>query len=527
MARAFRNSILSLVLIFLFALPRAARSEEITSKDQLNRRGIRIGYSQGSIIDNLIKKELPHASVIPYTDLFLGYQAVADGKLDAFVYDRRQMEISSDNGQQGVRLLDETLEEGLKIAVGISAVSEIPDLEDKVNGFIEDIREDGTLDEMYKRWVMDENEQLPEILLAEDPEYHLTVGTTGTVPPYSYYKDNALNGFDIELAYRFAAWLGADPEFDVYDYGSIIPAAAAGKIDCIMANLQVNDARRENMIFSDVLFEEREGIMVQDSSAAVSGGREASGIASSFEKTFIREGRWKMIAEGIGNTLIITLLSVFFGTGIGFLLFLLWRNGVNAVNSVMSGIKWVVQGMPMVVMLMVLFYIVFGDVDISGLVVAVIGFSLTFGFSVFGLLRIGVDAVGKDQFEAAYALGYSRMRAFFRVILPQALPPVIPAYKGEIVGLLKATSIVGYIAVQDLTKMGDIIRSRTYEAFFPLIAVTVIYFLLELLLGLFVDRIQFSVDTRNRKPESILSGVDTRGMVFSKDLSEDRPALNS
>ena len=129
--------------------------------------------------------------------------------------------------------------------------------------------------------------------------------------------------------------------------------------------------------------------------------------------------------------------------------------------------------------------------------------------SVLSLLRMGVGAVDNGQYEAAYSLGYSNRRTFYRIILPQALPHVLPAYKGEVVSLIKATSIVGYIAVQDLTKMSDIVRSRTYEAFFPLIAVTIIYFLLEGLIGFAVSRISVQFNPKRRKPEDILKGVKT------------------
>ena len=122
---------------------------------------------------------------------------------------------------------------------------------------------------------------------------------------------------------------------------------------------------------------------------------------------------------------------------------------------------------------------------------------------------MGVGAVEPGQYEAACALGYTNRRTFFKIILPQALPHIMPSYKGEIIGLIKATSIVGYIAVQDLTKMGDIVRSRTYEAFFPLIAITVIYFLLEGLLGFLVSRLSFNINPKRRKPEKILKGVKT------------------
>jgi len=189
--------------------------------------------------------------------------------------------------------------------------------------------------------------------------------------------------------------------------------------------------------------------------------------------------------------------------------FMLCRNGNPAANAVTRFCVWLVQGMPMVVLLMVLFYIIFGSVAISGVAVAVIGFTLTFGASVFGLMKMGVGMIDVGQYEAAYALGHSNRRTFYRVILPQAIPHVLPAYRGEIVGLLKATAVVGYIAVQDLTKMGDIVRSRTYEAFFPLIAVTVFYFVLEGVMNLMIGWLQIRLDPKKRSKAQILRGVKT------------------
>ena len=124
-------------------------------------------------------------------------------------------------------------------------------------------------------------------------------------------------------------------------------------------------------------------------------------------------------------------------------------------------------------------------------------------------MKMGVGTVDRGQYEAAYALGHSNSRTFFRIILPQAIPHILPAYQGEIVGLIKATAVVGYIAVQDLTKIGDIVRSRTYEAFFPLIAVTVIYFVLEGLLNMLVGWLRVRSDPKKRSKARILKGVKT------------------
>ena len=509
-----------LTALLLLGSPALAAEEPFT-KESLNAPGRRIGVSQGSAAEAAVPAELPEATVVYFTDNLLGFTAVAQGKVDAYVYDLVQMQLTIDHGMTGVHLLPEVMDQTVKIAVGISDVSRIPDLTEKVNRFIAKIRADGTLDDMYRRWVLEGNSVMPEIPAPENPEFHLTVGTTGSVPPYSYYEGSGLTGYDIELAYRFAAWLGADVSFGIYDFDGIIPAAQAGKVDVIMSNLQYLPERSEGLPFSDILYEEKLGIMVRGDAPAGSlllpGGGQGTEegdssflnrIASSFHKTFIREGRWKLFLEGIGNTMLITVLSILCGTALGFLLFMLCRNGNAAANGITRFCLWLVQGTPMVVLLMILYYIIFGSVAISGITVAVIGFALTFGAAVFGMLKMGVGTIDRGQYEAAYALGHTNRHTFFRIILPQAVPHVLPAYQGEIVGLIKATAIVGYIAVQDLTKMGDIVRSRTYEAFFPLIAITVIYFVLEGLFSFAVSRVRVSMDPKKRRPDRILKGVN-------------------
>lgn len=121
-------------------------------------------------------------------------------------------------------------------------------------------------------------------------------------------------------------------------------------------------------------------------------------------------------------------------------------------NEVLQGVTGVIVGIPAVVLLMVLFYVVFGKFNTSGIVVSIIAFTLTFGTSVFHMLETGTGAVESGQTEGAYALGFSDNETFFLVILPQALMHILPIFRGELVSLLKATAVVGYIAVQDLTR---------------------------------------------------------------------------
>ena len=159
---------------------------------------------------------------------------------------------------------------------------------------------------------------------------------------------------------------------------------------------------------------------------------------------------------------------------------------------------------PSVVLLMILYYVIFKTVTITNIAVSVIGFSLVFGCSFYEIIQGGVKAVGNGQMEAARAQGFSKNQAFFRIIFPQAVEHFMPAYKSEIVSIIQETSIVGYIAVLDLTKMSDLVRARTYDAFFPLIATALMYFLIIWLFSLLVNYISKKTLTKNRKPEKIM-----------------------
>ncbi|MBQ9581952.1 MAG: ABC transporter substrate-binding protein/permease, partial [Synergistaceae bacterium] len=298
-------------------------------------------------------------------------------------------------------------------------------------------------------------------------------------------------------------------------FAGLVTAAVTGKIDLAMSNLNITRERAEVIDFSDALFEIPVGILVKaDNNIAntepelktFKAEAEAENtlwdeIKASFNKTFIREGRYRLFIDGVLITLLITCLACIFGTALGFVIFLICRKHEYKLVQLFLGF---IQGTPMVVLLMILYYIIFGKLAISGVFTAVIAFTLTVSAGVYGLLKIGVGAVDKGQYEAAYALGYSELKTFFKIILPQALPHVFNAYCGEIITMLKGTAIVGYIAVMDLTKIGDVIRARTYEPFFPLIAITLIYFVLEFVIFIIIKYLQNKLDYKNRTPEEIL-----------------------
>ncbi|MBQ9001827.1 MAG: transporter substrate-binding domain-containing protein [Eggerthellaceae bacterium] len=510
------KSVAALVAVVLLALSAGLlascgpQDKGITSLDQLNQPGVKIGVATDSTESELVKEHFPNAEVVYAKDLMSSFESIAQGKIDAFVGNKLNMELALHNGLKRVRLLDGSIGQGNVAAAAISPRTQIPDLKGKINEFLKQIRENGTLDDMRTRWMEKRDMTMPDIPEAKDPQYHLAVGTTGVSEPFTCYANGELVGYDVEIAKRFASWLGASIEFKIYDYEGIVPSALGGDVDCIFANLYVTSERQQTIEFSDPTFVVEVGAMVRDTNAGVGAAGFIDSLAESFDKTFIREDRWKLFAEGIGTTLLITVLSILFGTALGFGAFMACRKGNRAANAIARFCIWLIEGMPVVVLLMILYYIVFSETALSGVAVSVIAFTLIFAASVFNMLKAGVAAVGAGQMEAAYSLGYTDRKAFFNIVLPQALRHVMPSYKGSIKSLIKATAVVGYVAVQDLTKMGDIVRSRTYEAFFPLIAIAVIYFVLAAILIWIVNKIELRAIPGRKPDESNGEGVQAQ-----------------
>ena len=467
--------------------------------------GKRVSMLTGAPFEELIRSKVPDVGEFSYYSTMADMlQALRSEKTDAILLNNAVSQLAV-NRNSDFAQFPQSLQDGV---FGMAFAKGDPQ-KDVWQAAYDSIPKE-TLQAAWEKWT-GADETLKVLPEQDWPGRNGTVQVAAcdTLEPMSYAGEGGeLKGFDLEIVLMMAREMDVHVEFVDMELSAVLSYVQAGKALFGVGSIIATDERRESVDFIDyhpaafVLVVRAAGETAERTSFL-------DGVKSSFYKTFIRENRWQLFVKGVTNTLIITLLSILCGTLLGFIVFMLCRNGNPAANLITRFCLWLVQGMPMVVLLMILYYIIFGSVAINGIIVAVIGFTLTFGASVYGLLKMGVGAVDGGQYEAAYALGYSNRRTFFRIILPQALPQVLPAYRGEIVGLIKATAVVGYIAVQDLTKMGDIVRSRTYEAFFPLIAVTVIYFLLEGLLRLAVSRVTVNLDPRRRKPGDILKGVKT------------------
>lgn len=458
--------------------------QRATSYEAFN--GKKIGILTGTNMEAETFSHFPDSEYL----YFDGYPnmniALLNGQIDAYLGDEPALK-SIHAAEPGITYFRERLTNNRYSFAFRKDDPKEKELRDKFSQFLAGIRADGTYDEIDRIWFgTDESKKIVDMsnLTGENGVIHVV--TTSTDEPFSYIKDGKNVGYDIDVAARFCREYGYSLEIIEVDFAARIPALASGKYE-FTTTMNVTPEREEQVIFSDPVSEG--GIVVAArSEEIISGGPDDAEyidhrtiierIRDSFRNNYIREDRWKLILHGVKTTCLITVLSVLFGTILSFLICMFRRTGSLLANRISDLYVKLLQGTPTVVLLMLLFYVVFAKTSLSAITVAIIGFTLNLGAYGSEIMRAGIDGIDPGQREAALALGFTETQAFFRFIFPQAAQRFLPVYRGEIVSLLKATSIVGYITIQDLTKMSDIIRARTYEAFFPLIATALIYFIL-------------------------------------------------
>jgi len=483
--------------------PGPATADTITDTAQL--AGKKVGIVTGSSFDNLLKKQIPGA--IP--EYFNGFpdqtEAVMSGKIAGFLVDE-PMARDIINHKSGLTFLKKQLSsDGYAFAFAKSQ----PQLHEQVNAALKEMKKDGTLEKIEARWFgKDEAAKVLPDWKLDGQNGVIRLATNSGAAPFVYIKHGKIVGYDIEIIMTIARKLGRTLEIVDMELAAIIPSLLTGKTDMAGCGITVTKERAQSVLFTVPNYTGGVVVMV---AAAADGAKSASpdsfwtGLNKSFQRTFMVEDRYKLVLQGLRVTLVISILSAIFGTLLGFAVCMMRRAKTRWANIPARVFIRTIQGTPIVVLLMILYYIVFGNVNVNAIGVAVIGFSINFAAYVSEMMRTGIDAVDKGQHEAAYAIGFNKIQVFTKITFPQAARHVLPVFKGEFISMLKMTSVVGYIAIQDLTKMSDIIRSRTYEAFFPLIATALIYFVIAYAMTHLLSRVEMSVDPKRRK--RVVKGV--------------------
>ena len=292
--------------------------------------------------------------------------------------------------------------------------------------------------------------------------------------PVSYISAGGeWKGMEPDILRRFAHTTGRRFQMENMSLAAAVAALQAGNCDIVSACITPTEERQLSVDFSDPYYEVHPGYFVPNT-----GGRAHAKINERLRRSLLIERRWEMILHGLLETVKITLFSILLGSVLGGFVCAAKRSRRRWLRELVALYGLFISGIPALVFLLILFYVVFAGTGMPPSAVAIVTFALCFASSSGNIFHSAISSVPRGQIEAGLSLGFTPMQTFNFVILPQALKKGLPFFAGECVGLLKSTSIVGYIAIHDLTHVGDLIRSRTFDAFMPLFVVTLIYFLL-------------------------------------------------
>ena len=369
------------------------------------------------------------------------------------------------------------------------------------NEFLSALRESGELEQICNKWIVNtETAEMPKFNIPTEGE-PIIVGMEPCTEPIVFMRGEEIVGMDAELIYRFAEKIGRPVEIKNIDYYGLLTAVAAGQVDIASSGFLITAERADSVLFSDpyytsisVIATRKDSDITKEPSAVTKAAQGIiGGITDSFYRNIIAEKRYLLIWDGLKATFAIAFFSTLFGTLVGAAVCYLRMSRSKFWQWVARVYIDIMRGTPILILLMLMYYVAFAGTQVEALYVAIITFSLNFGAYVSEMFRSSITSIDKGQSEAGIAMGFSPFHSFYYIVLPQAIKRVLPVFKGEVISLIKNTSVVGYIAIADLTKMTDIIRARTFDPFFPLLMVAILYFLIAWLFTFTLDRLSRNV----------------------------------
>lgn len=494
--------------------PDARQIQGLAMKTMADLAKVRIGVPTGTTMDLYATRHYPDAEIVRFNtraDLVL---SLRHGKTDVILIDEvaAKTMILPDNPE--LAILNSDFD---RTDTAAAFQQSSTDLRRRFDEFLEISRKDGTLKEIAERWMVARPGQVEMPVIPQSTEgTALRVGVAQNLGlPFITVSDGRYVGMEAEIAQRFAAHERVPLKFVPMEFDGLIASLTVGKIDLIVSDLSVTEERKKSVSFSQPYGAEQMAALVRSSDlhSSLRAGSPA-GIFSkpseqmpgrmdafmdSLHSTFFKEARWKLILHGLWTTVLVSVFATLLGTLLGAGVCFLRMSDHWLPRQIGRFYIAVVRGLPVLLLLMLIFYVGFARIDVNPLLVAIIAFGMNFAAYVAEMFRSGVEGVDRGQHEAGIAMGFTPVQTFFYIILPQAVRRILPVYRGEFISLVKMTSIVGYIGVQDLTKASDIIRSRTFEAFFPLVMVALIYFLVIWVLGWALDAIDRRTDPAWRR----------------------------
>ena len=455
------------------------------------------GVMTGTPQDGIVRAAVPDAEILYFNSMSDLVLALQSGKID-FLCVSTVNYYSLAEQYDDLAYLDVALAT-FDVGAIFPQTAEADSLRAQFNEYVGSITASGELARLQDYWLMPrdwENVDIPET--GENGVLHMA--TSNTMKPFSMELNGRDAGFDVAVVAGFCEKYGYGLQIENVDFAGALSGIASGMYDLAAGQISWTQERAQSVRFSDFYYTQRlvpivrasdyaEGEVVRAGGAGAATGAEKSASGqeggnngnpawTSIRRTLVDQDRWKSVLAGLGTTLVITAAGFALANVLGALLCAMALSGKKALRVASRVYAGLMQGIPIVVVLMVLYYVVLAGAKLNNVLVASIGFGLVFAAYLGQLFEGGIAGVEAGQREAALASGLTKRQAFLGIVLPQAARTSLTGYFTNLISLMKGTAVVGYIAVADLTKAGDVIRSATYEAFVPILTVAALYLLI-------------------------------------------------
>lgn len=495
--RAFGILILMTILLAASTLSgcgsKNAEKSAVSSVKDLS--GAKIGVQLGTTGDLYVSDyESKGSTILRYTKASDAIQALKQGKVDCIVVDQAPAEVFLHNNTDLSILKEEFSKEDYAICIS----KENEKLKDKINQAIGTLKKNGTIQKIMNYYIGDSTKgksPYKKDTTVERTNGTLVVATNATFEPYEYMQGEEIVGIDMDLAQAICDFLGMDLKVENLEFDAIINSVQSGKADIGLAGMTVTEERLQSIDFTDSYTTSTQVIVVRNGESSA-----ITSLKQKFYSNFIEDNRYLYLVKGLLITLQITILAILLGVAIGFLVGILrtvcdGSKKYKLLNLLLKGYVTIIRGTPTMIQLLIIYYVIFASSNMNKVLIAVIAFGVNSSAYVAEIVRSGINSVDPGQFEASKSMGFSYGQTMRYVILPQAVKNVLPALGNEFIVLLKETAIAGYIGIMDLTRGGDYIRSRTFEAFLPLIAVALVYLCIVVLLTAGVSALERKLNT--------------------------------
>lgn len=437
--------------------------------------GHRVGTLSGTVYEMQLLERQDMETFV-YGSLPDGIDALRRGRVDAVIYDEFAFS-SSELRRLGIRIafcIETPYTTSFAFKKGDSTLVKA------YNTFFQELQASGEFRRMTDFWVYSEDispEDYPVVEAFTEGE-PLRFANTETQPPLAFYANGQWQGLEIDLCRRFAAYLHRPLEISLIDTPSRLLHLQMGKADMIGGSIFITDERNRQVDFGEPFYWVRPACYVRDDPAGEAQRTVWTQGRTAFQQNFLMESRWRLVTDGLLTTLVITFWSIALGSLLGLLLCWMGLSRRRRLRAFVELYDSFMDGVPKLVLLLMMFYVVLAGSGWSAVAVAIAAFSLNFASAAGRVFRISIQEVPPGQREAGLAIGLTPVQTFLDIVWPQAVSLGLPHYRGACIDLLKDTSIVGFIAIVDVTRAADLLRSRSFDSIFPLLMVTATYFLL-------------------------------------------------